>query len=146
MVSDSVTRVNDSTQLDSSYDFWWLGLDSSHVEKNGDSTRVTFFTEWLDSSQIHFCKISEFCCNLSGGAALIVWEKRFTFGCEVCMQLISFIAFVMTLCSFIRKSCGCTCWKKRRPFYIFLVIRQQSLMKSIFVENGRILGKSTKGA
>jgi len=49
MVSDSVTRVNDSTQLDSSYDFWWLGLDSSHVEKNGDSTRVTFFTEWLDS-------------------------------------------------------------------------------------------------
>jgi len=34
------------------------------------------------------------------------------------MQLISFIASVMTLCSFIRKSCVCTCWKKWRPFYI----------------------------
>jgi len=31
---------------------------------------------------------------------------------EVCMQLISFIASVMTLCSFIRKSCVCTCWNK----------------------------------
>ena len=61
------------------------------------------------------------------------------------MQLISFIASVMTVCSFIRKSCVCTCWKKWRPFYIFLVIHQQSLT-SIFVENGCILGKSTKGA
>jgi len=42
----SVTRVNDS-----SHDVEWLGLDSSHAEKNGDSTRVTFFTEWLESSQ-----------------------------------------------------------------------------------------------
>ena len=43
--SDSVTR------FDSSHDLWWLGLDSSHVDKNGDSTgvRVTFCTEWLDS-------------------------------------------------------------------------------------------------
>jgi len=32
--------------------FWWLGLDSSHVEKNGDSTRVTFFIEWLDSTGV----------------------------------------------------------------------------------------------
>jgi len=40
-VSDSVTRVTI---------FLWLGLDLSHVEKNGDSTGVTFFTEWLDSS------------------------------------------------------------------------------------------------
>ena len=38
------------TRVDSSHDFWWFGLNSSHVEKNGDSTRVTFFTEWLDSS------------------------------------------------------------------------------------------------
>jgi len=38
------------TWLDSSHDFWGLGLDLSHVEKNGDSTRVTFFTEWLDSN------------------------------------------------------------------------------------------------
>jgi len=30
--------------------------------------------------------------------------------------------------------------------YVFLVIHQQWLMKSIFVSNGRILGKSTKGA
>ena len=60
------------------------------------------------------------------------------------MQLISFIASVMTLCLFIWKSCVYTCWKKWRPF--FLVIHQQSLMKSIFAENGRILGKSTKGA
>ena len=38
------------TRLDSSHYLWRLGLDSSHVEKNGDSTRVTFFTKWLDSS------------------------------------------------------------------------------------------------
>jgi len=50
--SDSVTRVNDSTLLESRY--WWLGLNSSDVEKNGDSTRVTFFTEWLDSSHSHW--------------------------------------------------------------------------------------------
>jgi len=35
------------------------------------------------------------------------------------MQLISFTASVMTFCSFIRKSCVCMCWKKRRPFYMF---------------------------
>jgi len=40
------------TRLDSSHDFWWLGLDLSHVEKNSDSTRVTFFTEWLDSTRV----------------------------------------------------------------------------------------------
>ena len=45
--------------------------------------------------------------------------------------------------SFIKKSCVWTCWKKWRPFYIFLgVIHQQWLMKCIFAENGRILGKS----
>ena len=47
--SNSVTRVNNSTRLDSSHHFWWLGLYSSQVEKNGDSNRVTFFTENLDS-------------------------------------------------------------------------------------------------
>jgi len=36
------------------------------------------------------------------------------------MQLISVIAFVMTaFCSFIRKFCGCLCWKKWRPFIYF---------------------------
>jgi len=48
---DSVTRVNDST-----HDYWWLGLDSSHVEKNGDSTGVIFFTDWLDSSHNQWLK------------------------------------------------------------------------------------------
>jgi len=34
-ISDSVTRVNDSC-----HDFGWIVLDSSHAEKNGDSTRL----------------------------------------------------------------------------------------------------------
>jgi len=34
------------------------------------------------------------------------------------MQIISFIASVMTLCLFIRKSCVCTRWQKWRPIYI----------------------------
>jgi len=38
------------TQLHMSHDFWWLRLHSSHVEKNGNSTELTFFTESLDSS------------------------------------------------------------------------------------------------
>jgi len=32
-------------------------LDSSHVEKDGDSTRVTFFTEWLHSSHNQWLEI-----------------------------------------------------------------------------------------
>ena len=36
--SDSVTRVNESTRITICGD-----LDSTHVEKNGDLTRVTFF-------------------------------------------------------------------------------------------------------
>jgi len=52
----------------SSHDFWWLGFDSSHVEKNGDSTRLeSRFSQndstrvtVNDSSQSHFYKISEF--------------------------------------------------------------------------------------
>jgi len=36
--------------------------------------------------------------------------------------------------------------KSEDHFILFLVIHQQWLMQSIFVENGRILGKSTKGA
>ena len=38
------------TRLDSSHNFLWLGLDSSHVEKNGNSTR--------SESESFFCKIS----------------------------------------------------------------------------------------
>jgi len=70
--SDSVTRVNDSIWLDLSHNFWWLRVDSSHVEKNGDSTRLeSRFSQndsnrlesqsmTRDSSQSHFDKISEF--------------------------------------------------------------------------------------
>jgi len=36
--------------------------------------------------------------------------------------------------------------KSEDHFALFLVIHQQWLMKSTFVENGRILGKFTKGA
>ena len=44
---------------DSSHDFWWR--DSRHVLKRWyeDSNGVTFFIEWLDSSQSHFYKISK---------------------------------------------------------------------------------------
>jgi len=44
-----MARLESITRLESSHDFWWLGLDSSHVEKDGDSTRVTLFTEWLEN-------------------------------------------------------------------------------------------------
>jgi len=66
--SDSITRVNDSTRLDSSDDFWWLELDSSHVEQNGDSTWLEsrfsqndsnrIESQWMtrDSSQSHLSK------------------------------------------------------------------------------------------
>jgi len=50
--SDSVTRVNDSTRLDSSHDFWWLGLNSNHVEKNGDSTRFESRFSQNDSNRL----------------------------------------------------------------------------------------------
>jgi len=36
--------------------------------------------------------------------------------------------------------------KVKTILHFFLVIHQQSLMKTFFVENGCILGKSTKGA
>jgi len=60
------------TRLDSSHNFWWLGLDSSHVEKNGnsnrlesrfsqnDSTRLESQSMTRDSSQSYFYKIYEF--------------------------------------------------------------------------------------
>jgi len=38
--SDTVTRVNDSTRVTVFGD-----SDSSHLQKNGDSTRITFFIE-----------------------------------------------------------------------------------------------------
>jgi len=48
---------------------------------------------------------------------------------------------------FVYQKILCVCvGKSEDHFRFFLVIHQQSLMKSIFVENGRILGKSTKGA
>jgi len=52
-------------QCDSSHDYWWLGLDSSHVEKNGDSSHVFHRITPVESqsmtrdySQSHFKKIS----------------------------------------------------------------------------------------
>jgi len=41
----SVTRVNYSTRAT-------IFGDSSYIEKNGEWTRVTFFTEWLDSIRV----------------------------------------------------------------------------------------------
>jgi len=67
------------------------------------------------------------------------------------MQLTSFIVSVMTLCMFVYQKILCVyvLEKVKTILYIYiyiLVIHQQWLMKSIFVENGHILGKSTKGA
>jgi len=66
ITSDSVTRVNDSTRLESRFlvtrtrlesrwERWWLYSNrlESRFSQN-DSTRVTI----NDSSQSHFCKIS----------------------------------------------------------------------------------------
>jgi len=56
------------TRPDSSHDFWRLELDLSHVEKNGDSIRLSFFCRMTrlesqsmarDSSRRHFYKISD---------------------------------------------------------------------------------------
>jgi len=59
-VSDSVTRVNDSARLDSRLLVTRTRLESCWEKWWFYSTRVRFFTEWLDSSQSHFYKISEF--------------------------------------------------------------------------------------
>jgi len=55
------------SRLDPSYNFWWVGLDSSHLEKNVDSTRDVFHrmtrlesqSITRDSSQSHFYEISD---------------------------------------------------------------------------------------
>jgi len=44
---DSVTRVNDS-----SHDFWWLELDSSHVENDCDSTQLESRFSQNDSTRV----------------------------------------------------------------------------------------------
>ena len=40
------------TRVDSRHDLWWLALESSDGEKNGDLNQLEsrFFTEWLESS------------------------------------------------------------------------------------------------
>jgi len=48
--SDSVTRVNDSTRLEIRFLVTLTRLESLWEKGWLDSTRVTFFTEWLDSS------------------------------------------------------------------------------------------------
>ena len=40
------------SRFDSSDDFWWLGLNSIHVEKNSDSTRVESCFSKNDSTQV----------------------------------------------------------------------------------------------
>ena len=59
--------------------------------------------------------------------------------------------FVHCLCDdslfvYLKILCVYVLEKVKIILHFILVIHQQSLMKSIFVENGRILGKSTKGA
>jgi len=65
--SDSVSRFNDSTWLESPFlwfrfnsshvhHFWWCRFDSSHVENDVNSTRITFFTKWLDSNHNQWIK------------------------------------------------------------------------------------------
>jgi len=60
--------------------------------------------------------------------------------------------FIYCLCDgslFVRVSENVACvrvGKSEDHFIFFLVIHQQRLMKSIFVENEHILGKFTKGA
>jgi len=93
--------------LDSSHDFCWLVLDSSHVEKNGDSIRVTFFTESLESTRVTTVNNSrlesesflqslwvpygqtQFVCTQRNGDFLLQWWSRlgeiFCFVCLVAM-------------------------------------------------------------
>jgi len=43
----------DSSQwLDSSHDIWWLGPDSSYVDKDGDSTRLESPFSQNDSTRV----------------------------------------------------------------------------------------------
>ena len=54
-----IGRLESMTRVDSSHDFWWLWFHSSHIEKDGYSTRHEPIFSQNDSSQSHFCKISE---------------------------------------------------------------------------------------
>ena len=101
--SDSVTRVNGS-----SHNFWWLGLESSHVEKHGnsirlescvsqnDSTRVTVYDSrlvsesflqnlWFPDGQ------TQFVCTQRNEHFLLQWSSRlaeiFCFACLVVLML-----------------------------------------------------------
>ena len=49
-INDSVTRVNDLTRLESRFLVTRTRLESRWEKRWLDSTRVTFFTEWLDSN------------------------------------------------------------------------------------------------
>jgi len=49
--STRVTIFGDSTRLESRWRKWWVELN--HVEENGESSEVTYFTEWLVSSHNH---------------------------------------------------------------------------------------------
>ena len=47
-----IAWLESMTRLDSSYDFCWLGLDSSHVKKNGDLTRLESCFSQNDSTRV----------------------------------------------------------------------------------------------
>jgi len=52
LTSDVVTRVNDSTRLESRFFVTLTRLESRSAVSCDDSTRVTFFIKWLDSTHI----------------------------------------------------------------------------------------------
>ena len=52
LTSDVVTRVNDSTRLESRFLVTLTRLESRQAISCDDSTRVTFFIKWLDSKRI----------------------------------------------------------------------------------------------
>jgi len=47
-----IAWLESMTRLDSSHDFWSLELDFSHIEKNGDSTRLVLRFSQNDSSRV----------------------------------------------------------------------------------------------
>jgi len=86
--SDSMTRVNDSTQVKIFGDSIRLTLrndgESTRLESRflpNDSTRVTFFTEWFDSSHNQWLGSESFLQNLQTSD----WQTQF-----ICTQTNAF--------------------------------------------------------
>ena len=126
-----MTRDNDSTRVTIFGD-----SNSSHVQKNGDSTRVTFFTEWLDPSnsqwletrvRLIFTKSLEllmdnphFVCTKRNKHILLQWWSR--------LAEIFCFACVVVLCCIWRIKCPQLRWRETWDFAFTEVSAEHNIL------------------